>query len=135
MLVTDQFRSRLVERFTAAGLDAERHLSFVFQVEPADFLALNRCADGFLDGFSWPGGVTTLEALHMGLVPITCRGPIMRSRHTARSSPASVSPTRSRGIERSFESWRCAWHGTRIGVMNCSDASRLACRACTVTIA
>ena len=49
----------------------------------ADFLALSRCCDIFLDAPGWSGGRTTLEAIACGLLPMTLAGSLMRQRHTA----------------------------------------------------
>lgn len=82
-LVTRSVETRMSRCFLAAGLDPAQHLRFVPQLSFADYLDLNRCGDVFLDGLTWSGGVTTLEAVHCGLVPVTCPGNMMRSRHTA----------------------------------------------------
>lgn len=81
--VKDTFIARLHGAFSARGLDLSRHLHILPSLSHADFLALNRCADVFLDAPGWSGGRTTLEALQMGLVPVTLPGPLMRQRHTA----------------------------------------------------
>lgn len=52
--------------------------------QPLDrWLALNRCADVVLDARHWSGGLSTLEALSVGAVPVTRWGDRMRARHTA----------------------------------------------------
>lgn len=80
--VTGLFQARVRRSMVARGLDPSR-LVLVPHLDWADYLALNRCADVFLDGLRWSGGMTTLEALAMGLVPVTCPGEVMRARHTA----------------------------------------------------
>lgn len=80
--VTNLFRRRLERALEARGVAADR-LVFLPQQKWSDYLALNAAADVFLDGLSWSGGMTTLEALAMGLVPVTCPGGVMRARHTA----------------------------------------------------
>ena len=62
---------------------APARLHVLERQSPARWLALNRCADVFLDARHWSGGVTTLEALSVGLVPVTRWGHRMRDRHTA----------------------------------------------------
>jgi tetratricopeptide (TPR) repeat protein len=81
--VTAVFKSRISEALRAHGLKPEAHLTLLPPLEWADYLALNRVADVFLDAPSWSGGMTTWEALCMDLVPVTCRGTVMRARHTA----------------------------------------------------
>ena len=80
--VTGLFQARVQRSMAARGLDPSR-LVLLPHLDWADYLALNRCADVFLDGLSWSGGMTTLEAIAMGLVPVTCPGDVMRARHTA----------------------------------------------------
>jgi len=82
-VVTGLFRRRLAGCLRAHGLDPDARLVFQPQLSWADYLALNRCADVFLDGLTWSGGMTTLEALAQGLVPVTLPGRVMRARHTA----------------------------------------------------
>ncbi len=77
------FTDRLAAAFAAEGLDWTRHVTLVPHQSPGDFLALNRCADLFLDAPGWSGGRTTLEAIHVGLLPVTRAGRFMRQRHTA----------------------------------------------------
>ncbi len=76
------FRERLEAAFVAAGQDPAG-LVWLSKLAWSDYLALNASSDVFLDGLSWSGGMTTLEALSLGLVPVTCPGPVMRARHTA----------------------------------------------------
>ncbi len=78
-----RLRHRLAEAFDAAGLDAGRHLVFTPPVPAAEFPALLRAADVYLDSPRWSGGNTTLEAMAAGLPIITLPGPFMRGRHSA----------------------------------------------------
>ena len=80
--VTGQLAARLRAALSAAGVAPDR-LTVAPQLPWADYLALNAVSDVFLDGLSWSGGMTTLEALAVGLVPVTCPGSVMRARHTA----------------------------------------------------
>ena len=66
-----------------AGVSNEPRYTFLPGQSREDFLALNACADVFLDAPGWSGGRTTLEALGSGLIPISHAGPLMRQRHTA----------------------------------------------------
>jgi predicted O-linked N-acetylglucosamine transferase (SPINDLY family) len=75
------FQKRLQEALKPMVL--EERVTFLPEMNHADFLDLNRCADLFLDGLAWSGGQTTLEAVACGLLPVTAPGPYMRMRHTA----------------------------------------------------
>ncbi len=80
---TEQFRARLARRFTAAGLDAQRHLLIIPPVPHEQFPALLRTADVYLDSIGWSGGNTTLEALACDLPVLTVPTALMRGRHSA----------------------------------------------------
>ena len=74
--------ARMRARMASAGLPMER----VHAIPPqsfCDFLDLNALCDVVLDGLDWSGGVTTLEAVACGRVPVTLAGALMRTRHTA----------------------------------------------------
>jgi predicted O-linked N-acetylglucosamine transferase (SPINDLY family) len=75
------------ERFSAAvagrGMRPQTRVVFLANQPWDRFLALNRCSDVFLDAPGWSGGMTTLDAVSQGLVPVTRPGPQMRQRHTA----------------------------------------------------
>jgi protein O-GlcNAc transferase len=81
--VTGLFQRRMYAAFQRAGLDPERHVCLLPGMNWDDYLKTNALADVFLDGMTWSGGVTTMEAIAMGLVPVTCPGHNMRARHTA----------------------------------------------------
>jgi protein O-GlcNAc transferase len=72
-----------VNRRLSAVFDSPERFTFLPGQSRPDFLALNQCADVFLDAPGWSGGRTTLEALGCGLIPISCPGQMMRQRHTA----------------------------------------------------
>ena len=75
--------NRLSATFRSAGLDPDRHLGFTPPVAPAEFPALLRGADVYLDSARWSGGNTTLEAMAAGLPIVTLPGSLMRGRHSA----------------------------------------------------
>ena len=77
------FAQRLARAFGEEGLNWQDHVRFVPGQSEPDFLALNACADIFLDAPGWSGGRTTLDAVSVGLLPITWPGRLMRQRHTA----------------------------------------------------
>lgn len=78
LLGGERYRARL-ER---AGVPMDRVLALP-RLPFSDFLAVNHHADVVLDGLDWSGGVTTLEAVACGRVPVTLEGTLMRTRHTA----------------------------------------------------
>ena len=77
-----QFRARLQAAFRAAGADPAAIITVGSLPYPL-FQDLNAVSDVFLDGPDWSGGVTTIDALAAGSVPVTTWGPLMRMRHTA----------------------------------------------------
>ncbi|MFQ3584303.1 MAG: glycosyltransferase, partial [Cyanobacteriota bacterium] len=80
--IAEKFRQRLANVFSAYGLSLDKHCLILPQLDYEAYLDLNRCADVMLDSFGWSGGITTLEAIAMGLPVITCPGKLMRGRHT-----------------------------------------------------
>lgn len=81
--VTERFRARLDGAFERAGVRAHRHIRIVARLAPADWAALMRMSDVYLDTPGWSGGNTTLEAIACGLPPVTLPGAFLRARHTA----------------------------------------------------
>jgi protein O-GlcNAc transferase len=80
--ITASFVQRLRGCFDALGVPAGQRIHILPRLNTADYLCINQLADVFLDNPSWSGGMTTLEALACGLVPVTLPGPMMRQRHT-----------------------------------------------------
>lgn len=74
--------ARMAARLDAAGIPAARRV-LLPGLSHDDFLDLNTHADVWLDGPDWSGGMTTIEALACGAVPVTLDGALMRTRHTA----------------------------------------------------
>ncbi len=77
------FRARLQRTFAAAGLDWQRHCVLIPPVPHAEFPALLRAADVFLDSIGWSGCNSTLEAVACGLPVVTTPTALMRGRHSA----------------------------------------------------
>jgi len=80
---TERFQERLKAAFESRGLDWRRHCVFLPRLSQEQYLRLNGAADVYLDGLSWSGGNTSLEALAYGLPVVTQNGSTLRERHTA----------------------------------------------------
>jgi len=72
-------RQRVIERFTAWGIDASR-LIVERPVSRGTYLAAYQQVDIALDPFPYPGGTTTVEALWMGVPVLTLTGDRFLSR-------------------------------------------------------
>ncbi|MCB9602993.1 MAG: tetratricopeptide repeat protein [Sandaracinus sp.] len=81
--VTGRFRARLDRAFAERGLVAGSHTRILPRLAHADYLALNRASDLFLDSFEFSAGRSGFEAIAMGLVPVTCPGRFARGRYLA----------------------------------------------------
>ncbi len=76
-------RRRLTAAFADRGLDAERHVRLLPRLTTAQFDAVGRACDLFLDNPGWSGFNSCLESLALGLPAVTCRGPSVRANHAA----------------------------------------------------
>ena len=74
-------RSRYLNLFRNQGISAER-LDFSGGVPAAELLATYNRIDVALDPFPYSGGLTTCEALWMGVPVLTCPGETFASRHS-----------------------------------------------------
>ncbi len=79
---TGLWQQRLRRTFGRHGLDADRHCQFLRRLNHPQYLQLNQVCDVFLDGHSWSGGHTTLEAIACGLPVVTWPSGFMRGRHS-----------------------------------------------------
>ena len=80
--LTQRFHERVKRAFERESLDPARHLVVLPRMDMSVFQALARQCDVFLDSVDWSGCNSTLECMVTGLVPVTCAGTTMRSRHT-----------------------------------------------------
>ncbi|MBT3917159.1 MAG: hypothetical protein HOF23_12350 [Rhodospirillaceae bacterium] len=82
-VITESLRTRLAEKFRAAGIDAEEHMVFLPQLSFGEYLELNTVCDLFLDTLLWTGAMTTLEAIDCGLPIVTMAGDDIRGLQSA----------------------------------------------------
>ncbi len=80
--VTGIFKQRLKQEFGKYQLDSDAYCIFQPRLSHEDFLSLNMVSDVLLDPPAWSGGMTSLEGVSCGGVPVTLPGKFMRSRHT-----------------------------------------------------
>jgi predicted O-linked N-acetylglucosamine transferase (SPINDLY family) len=80
--VTEQFRSRIKLTFNKYGLDAEDYVIFLPFLEPAQYHAINRLSDIYLDSIGWSGCNSTFEAISHNLPIVTLLSELMRGRHS-----------------------------------------------------
>ncbi len=74
--------ARIAEMFAGHGIDGDR-LDLRGASPPAEMLATYNDIDIALDSFPYPGGMTTCEAMWMGVPVITWPGTLFTSRHAA----------------------------------------------------
>ena len=74
-------RKRIEDTFAAAGADPARLELRGMMLQP-DLLAAYNEVDLALDPFPYSGGVTTCEALWMGVPVVTCPGETFAGRHS-----------------------------------------------------
>ena len=80
---TRRFEARLEGAFLKKGLDWRQYCTILPRLSEESYLRLNGAADVYLDGVSWSGGNTSLEAIAYGTPVVSCQGQTMRERHTA----------------------------------------------------
>jgi protein O-GlcNAc transferase len=81
-LVTEQFHSRIRKAFDRYNLNADEYIVMLPKLQPAEYHAINRISDVYLDSIGWSGGVSTLESLDCNLPIVTTPGKFMRGRHS-----------------------------------------------------
>jgi protein O-GlcNAc transferase len=75
-------RERLIGEFSGRGVDSRR-IVLEGGLDHCDLLDLYNQVDIALDPFPYAGGITTCEALWMGVPVVTMPGPVVTVRHTA----------------------------------------------------
>jgi protein O-GlcNAc transferase len=81
--VTELFRKRLDEAFSAVGLRAADSCVILPRLDADRFAAAMGQCDIVLDSVGWSGCNSTLESLQHDLPIVTLPGPLMRSRHSS----------------------------------------------------
>jgi len=81
--VTEQFRSRLNQVFKRYSMNADDYMVFLPRLEMAEYYAINRLSDIYLDSLGWSGCNSTLEAIECNLPIVTFSGAFMRGRHSS----------------------------------------------------
>lgn len=79
-LLSRRLEMRLERAFSQAGLDSAKHVVFIPWQPKADFFALLRRADAFLDTIGFSGFNTAMQAIECGLPIVTCEGHFMRGK-------------------------------------------------------
>jgi predicted O-linked N-acetylglucosamine transferase (SPINDLY family) len=96
-------RERFEKLFTKAGIAPDR-LEFLGWSPSAEVLACYQQVDIGLDTFPYNGGLTTCEAIWMGVPVVTCAGEIFASRHgLAHLTAAGLSETVAENLEQYVE--------------------------------
>jgi predicted O-linked N-acetylglucosamine transferase (SPINDLY family) len=72
-------RQAVLDRFAAAGVDTSR-IEFISLIPTKDYFNTYKRIDIALDPFPWSGGITTCDALYMGVPVVTLPGPTAVSR-------------------------------------------------------
>jgi predicted O-linked N-acetylglucosamine transferase (SPINDLY family) len=95
----ESVRGRYLGLFAAHGVDPRR-LDFAPRSDHAEYLAAYRQVDIALDPFPFGGGVTTCDALWMGVPVVTCPGETFASRHSlSHLANAGLSETVARDLD------------------------------------
>jgi len=80
--ITEKFKQRLQRAFAIYHLNSEDYCIFLPRLTQEDYMNVNLLSDVYLDTLDWSGGNTTLHAITCNLPVVTCRGQLMRSRHS-----------------------------------------------------
>lgn len=79
--ITELFYERLKHYFALHKLDWEKHIVILRRLDAAEYQALTRMSDVFLDTPGWSANNSTLEAVTYDLPVVTLPGGLMRQRH------------------------------------------------------
>ncbi len=79
-LLSRRLSERIEKSFVTEGLDFSRHVVFIPWQPKAEFFALLRGADVFLDTIGFSGFNTAMQAIECALPIVTCEGRFMRGR-------------------------------------------------------
>jgi predicted O-linked N-acetylglucosamine transferase (SPINDLY family) len=82
-IVRGDLERRLGRAFAAAGLNAADRCVLLPEMARLDYWNLHRNADVVLDTIGWSGGVSTFEAVALGVPVVTLPGSFMRGRHSS----------------------------------------------------
>ena len=80
---SERSRALLRDRLTASGLDPARLIFAARIASKPDHIHRHKCADLFLDTFTFSAATTTTDALWAGLPVLTCPGSTGQSRLSA----------------------------------------------------
>jgi protein O-GlcNAc transferase len=80
-IVTDQFRIRIKQAFKKFNMDDENYITFLPQLDPGYYHAINCLSDVFLDSIGWSANNSTFEAIACNLPVVTFPGTLMRQNH------------------------------------------------------
>lgn len=78
--LTDRFERRLRKCFEAAGIEFDRHVSFIPFLSRSNFYGLMKHAYLFLDSPGFSGFNTVMQAMECGLPVVTLEGAFLRGR-------------------------------------------------------
>ncbi len=82
-IVGGDLERRLGRAFAAADLDAADRCLLLPEMPKLDYWNLHRNADVVLDTIGWSGGVSTFEAIALGVPVVTRPGSLMRGRQSS----------------------------------------------------
>jgi len=82
-IVRGDLERRLGRAFAAAGLNAADRCLLLPEMAKLDYWNLHRNADVVLDTIGWSGGVSTFEAVALGVPIVTLPGSFMRGRQSS----------------------------------------------------
>ncbi len=82
-IVNKDLERRLGRAFAEEGLDASSHCLLLPEMAKLNYWNLHRISDVILDSIGWSGGVSTFDAVALGIPVVTLPGSFMRGRQSA----------------------------------------------------